>query len=242
MNLLPLLVLAFAMLPGMATAEELAGLFPALTRLNLTNEGVTVLYPRERSETATAPAWLKEYEAAGIYASAPLTLRLGTLPAMTLICDSGPSADPSCRLLPDPAKAEQDVFQAAGTQFAFLPEARIVVAGHSNNFYDQRKVYVWKGGRFVEVPQPLRHVGIGGTLKQAVTLRRAPGAGAAALGVTLAAGSRVTVLLNDNSHVDEAGQNPDYLLLTAEGIVGWAHLPGQPDGSTAIDGLYFRGD
>lgn len=242
MNLSPLLALAFVVLPGTATAAELAGLFPVLTRLDLNNEGVTVLYPRERGETATAPAWLKEYEQAGVYASAPLTLRLGTLPAMTLVCDSGPSADPSCRLLRDPAKPDEDVFQAAGTQFAFLPDARIVVAGHSNNFYDQRKVYVWKGSRFAEVPQPLRQVGIGGTLKQAIALRRAPGAGAAELGVTLAAGSHVTVLLNDNSEVDDAGQNPNYLLLTAEGIVAWAYLPGQPDGSTAVDGLYFRGD
>ncbi len=242
MNLPLLLALAVVLLPGMATAAELAGLFPGLTRLDLNNEGVTVLYPRERGETATAPAWLKEYEAAGVYASAPLTLRLGELPAMTLVCDSGPSADPSCRLLRDPAKPEEAVFSATGTQFAFLPDARVVVAGHSNNFYDQRKVYVWKGSRFDEVPQPLRQVGIGGTLRQPVALRRAPGADAAALGVTVAAGSRVTVLLNDNSYVDDTGQNPNYLLLTAEGIVGWAHLPGQPDGSTAIDGLYFRGD
>ena len=242
MKLLPLLAVTFAVLPGLAAAEDLARLFPALTRIDLRNEGVTVLYPRERGEPATPPAWLKEYEEAGVYASAPLTLRLGTLPALTLVCDSGPSADPSCRLLRDPAKPEEDVFQAAGTQFAFLPDARIVVAGHSNNFYDQRKVYLWKDGRFGEVPQPLRHVGLAGMLKQAVTLRRAPGAGAAGIGVTLAAGSRVTVLLNDNSHVDDAGQNPDYLLLTADGIVGWAHLPGQPDGSTAVEGLFFKGD
>ena len=75
-----------------------------------------------------------------------------------------------------------------------------------------------------------------------MTLRHAPGAKAAELGLTLAAGTRVTVLLNDARKSGDEEASPNYLLLTPEGIVGWAHLPGHPDGTTAIEGLFYRGD
>jgi hypothetical protein len=235
-------LLLFALPAAAAIAEkpDFAAAFPQLARKELKNEGVTLLYPRERAAAASPPAWLAEYEAAGVYASAPLTLRLGDLPPLTLICDSGPSADPSCRLLPDAAKPEHDVFAAPGTQFAFLADARIVVGGHSNTFYDERKLYEWKNGRFAEVPQPLRHVGIEGTMREAVALLRTPGGDA--LGISIPAGARVTVLLHDTSRTDADGKPANYLLLTPEGLVGWAALPGRPDGTTAVDGLYYRGD
>lgn len=228
------------MLPLTAVAADLAAAFPQLAKLDLRNEGVTVLYPRDRSDTATPPAWLSEYEAAGVYASAPLTLRLGDLPPLTLICDSGPSADPSCRLLRDANDAEHDVFAAPGSQFAFLPDARIVVGGHSDTFYDVRKLYKWEKDRFVEVPQTLRHVGVTGALREAVSLKRTPGGDA--LGIELKPGTRVTVLLNDMTRVDDNGNSADYLLLTPEGLTGWASIPGKPDGKTIVDGLYYRGD
>lgn len=223
-----------------ADKPDFAAAFPQLARKELRNEGVTLLYPSERAAAVSPPAWLAEYEAAGVYASAPLTLQLGELPPLTLICDSGPSADPSCRLLPDAAKPEQDVFAAPGTQFAFLADARIVVGGHGNTFYDERKLYEWKNGKFAEVVQPLRHVGITGTTREAVTLRRTPGGDI--LGIRIPAGARVSVLLHDTSRVGADGRAADYLLLTPEGLVGWAALPGRPDGTTDIDGLYYRGD
>lgn len=236
------LVLLFA-LPAAASATttaDLAAAFPQLARIELKNEGVTVLYPRERAGKATPPAWLKEYEEAGVYASAPLVLRLGDLPPLTLVCDSGPSADPSCRLLRDPDDAEHDVFSAPGTQFAFLPDARIVVGGHSNTFYDVRTLYRWENDRFAEVPQPLRHVGVSGVLNEPVALKQSPGG--APLGIALSRGTRVTVLLNDTTRAGDDGASADYLLLTPEGLSGWASLPGRPDGTTAVEGLYYRGD
>lgn len=230
-------------LPAAASAAnnaDLAAAYPQLAQIELKNEGVTVLYPRERAEKATTPAWLKEYEEAGVYASAPLVLRLGDLPPLTLVCDSGPSADPSCRLLRDPNDAGHDVFAAPGTQFAFLPGARIVVGGHSNTFYDVRRLYRWEKDRFVEVPQPLRHVGISGIVREPVPLRRTPGG--EPLGIEIPSGTRVTVLLNDIDRADDDGNSADYLLLTPEGLTGWASIPGKPDGKTIVDGLYYRGD
>ncbi|HSX62633.1 MAG TPA: hypothetical protein VLF18_20815, partial [Tahibacter sp.] len=181
-------------LPAATGAAGLAAAFPQLAKLDLPDEGITVMYPRERAGTPAAPAWIEEYKAAGVYASAPLTLRLGDLPPLTLACDSGGSADPSCRLLRDPADASVDVFAAPGTQFVFLPDARIYVGGHANTFYDERKLYTWEKNRFVETPQALRHVGVTGALKQAIALQRTPGG--APMGVSLPAGTRVTVLVN----------------------------------------------
>lgn len=225
---------------GAAPAADLAAAFPQLARIELNNEGVTVLYPREHAARAAPPAWLKEYEEAGVHASAPLVLQLEGLPPLTLVCDSGPSADPSCRLLRDPDDAEHDAFSSPGTQFAFLPEARIVVGGHSNTFYDVRRLYRWQGDRFVEVPQPLRHVGVSGVLKEPVTLNQSPGG--PPLDIALKRGTRVTVLLNDMRRAGEDGTSADYLLLTPEGLSGWASLPSRPDGTTAVDGIYYRGD
>ena len=51
----------------------------------------------------------------------------------------------------------------------------------------------------------------------------------------------LTILLNPASE-NEDGQNPDYLVKTREGLVGWARIPMQPDGKTSIEGLYFAGD
>lgn len=237
----PLFAAALALLAAGTAAADLAATFPELTSQELRNEGIRLYYPRERAETATAPAWLAELEAAGVYASAPLRLRLGELPALTLICDSGPSADPSCRLLRDPERPEQAVFEAAGSEFAFLPDGRIYAGGHSNTFYDRRRLFRWDGSRFAEVRQPLQQVGHRGRLREAVELRMAPGADAPTMGLRLAAGSEVTVLLNANRAAADAA-DPDYLLLSADGLVGWAHLPGHPDGSSAVEGLNYRGD
>lgn len=237
-------LLLAALLPGCALAADLTAVFPQLTPLKLENEGIRVLYAKDQAEKVTQrPSWINEVEQAGVYAALPLRLQLGKgIPPLTLYCDSGPSADPSCRLLPNTDVPEKTVFDAPGTEFAFPGDGRIVVAGHSNNYYDQRKVFHWDGSKFVETVQPLLQVGLKGKTRAAIPLRSAPGATAATTGVVLPAGSSVTVLLNDNSTVDDSGQNPNYLLLSAEGIVGWAYLPGQPDGSTAIEGLFYAGD
>ncbi len=71
---------------------------------------------------------------------------------------------------------------------------------------------------------------------------RAERGGAGVVTLTPLTGAAFTVLLNDNARVDERGENADYLVLTPEGIVGWARLPARADGSTDAEGLYFRGD
>ena len=237
----PILPSLLTSLPLIAAAATPPAGAPA--RLRLEHEGVEVIYPADRAQTlAAAPTWLQELQAAGVYASAPLRLDPGGgAGALVLACDSGPSADPSCYLLRDADRPELRVFEAPGTRFEFRGDGRILVSGHSDNLYDHRRLFTYDGRRFVETPQPLRYVGVEVRARAAIPLRAERG-GAGAVTLTLPAGAAFTVLLNDNTRVDARGENADYLVLTPEGIVGWARLPSRADGSTDAEGLYFRGD
>jgi len=156
-------------------------------------------------------------------------------------CDSGPSADPSCSLLRAAADPATRVFESPGTRFTFLGDGRILVSGHTDKMYDHRRLYTWDGAKFVETAQQLRYVGVEAKAKVTIALHAAREANAP-VSLTLAAGSAFTILLNDNAGVDEHGENADYLVRTAEGIVGWVHLPSRPDGSSDAEGLFFKGD
>lgn len=226
-----------------ALAVDYSGVFPDLAKLELKDERVRIWYPKDRAKPiATPPVWKKDYEEAGVYASAPLALELGKgLPPLALACDSGPSNDPSCRLLTnrdDPATA---LFESPGTDFAFLANGEIYASGSTDYTYDHRRVFRYDGKRFVEVAQPFRYVGIEGrtTAPLALTAERTKPAKPLA---TLPANTAVTILLNAASGDDENGQNADYLVKTREGLVGWAHIATKPDGTTIIDGLRYNGD
>ncbi len=235
------LICLMSSLPLLAAAAPPAS--PALARLRLEHEGAEVLYPAAKAQALAAPpVWLKALEAAGVYASAPLRLAPGGgAGPLVLACDSGPSADPSCYLLRDADHPEVRVFEAPGTRFEFRGDGRILVSGHSDNLYDHRRLFTYDGQRFVETPQPLRYVGVEARARADIPLRAERG-GAGVVTLTLPTGAAFTVLLNDNARVDERGENADYLVLTPEGIVGWARLPARADGSTDAEGLYFRGD
>jgi hypothetical protein len=214
-----------------------------LTHLALKSEAIDVYYStKHAAPMKQAPTWTKEYDKVGVYASVPLLLDMGERAGkLVLACDSGPSADPSCYLLRDAENPESRVFEAPGTRFSFLDDGRVLVGGHSDNMYDHRRLYTFEGNKFVEAVQPMRYVGVESKAKAAIALH-AEKATNSATTMTFAAGSAFTILLNDNASVDDNGQNPDYLVRTSEGIVGWVHLPSKPDGSTDAEGLFFRGD
>jgi hypothetical protein len=230
-----------------AFCADYSDVFPELAKLELKHEGVHVWYPKDRAkEIATPPVWRKDYEEAGVYAAAPLVLELGHgLPPLALACDSGPSNDPSCRLLTnrdDPATA---LFESPGTDFAFLPNGEIYASGATDYTYDHRRVFRYDGKRFAEVAQPFRYVGIDGrtTAPLALTAERAAGKKSAAHAIaTVPANTMVTILLNAATGDDENGQNADYLVKTREGLVGWARIPTNADGTTIVEGLRYNGD
>jgi hypothetical protein len=230
-----------------AFCADYSEVFPDLAKLELKDERVRVWYPKDHAKpVATSPAWEKDYKEAGVYAAAPLVLELGHgLPPLALACDSGPSNDPSCRLLTnrdDPATA---LFESPGTDFAFLPSGEIHASGATDYTYDHRRLFRHDGKRFAEVAQPFRYVGIDGrtTAPLTVTAERAAGRKNAAHPIaTLPANTPLTILLNATAGDDENGQNADYLVKTREGLVGWAHIPTKPDGTTIVEGLRYNGD
>jgi hypothetical protein len=224
-----------------------SALFPGLTRLELKNEGVTVWYPKANARPVkNPPAYLKEYDAAGVSASEPLLLDLGHgLPTLALACDSGPSNDPRCLLLPRFDDPESTIFESAGNEFVFLPSGEIYVFGATDFTYDHRRLFRFDGKRFVEATQPFRYVGIDGKTKASLMLtstRYGDGGDHPQTLATIAAGTTITILLNAASRDNEYGQNPDYLVKTREGIVGWAHIATKPDGTTIVEGLRYNGD
>jgi hypothetical protein len=230
---------------------DLSASFPDLTKLELKDEGIRVWYPKDRAQPiANAPAYLKEVHDAGIHIAEPLLLDLGHgIPKAALACDSGPSNDPSCRLLTkpdDPDAPGSVIFESPGTDFVFAASGDIHTFGATDYTYDHRRLYRFDGKRFVEVAQPFRYVGIEGTTTAPLVLTSERGGKdkpeAKHLLATLPAKSQVTILLNAVSGDDEYGQNADYLVRTREGVVGWAHIPTRPDGTTTVDGLRYNGD
>lgn len=226
--------------------------FPDLTRLDLKDEGVRVWYAKDHAQPiAKPPAYLKEVEDAGVYIAEPLLLDLGHgVPKSALVCDSGPSNDPSCRLLTKPDEPDAPggvIFESPGTDFVFAPSGEIYAFGETDYTYDHRRLFRFDGKHFVEAAQPFRYVGIEGTTTAPLALTSERGSGktrpdAKHILATLPAKTPITILLNAASGDDENGQNPDYLVRTREGLVGWAHIPTQPDGTTIVDGLRYNGD
>jgi hypothetical protein len=203
-------------------------------------------HPLSRGQGAKAgrrAAYLANYEEAGVYASQPLRFDLGHgLPATTLTCDSGPSNDPMCRLLTDAEQPSSTIFEAPGKEFVFLADGEIYVFGQSDAMYDHRRLFRYDGHHYVEAAQPLRYVGIEGTTRAPLALTATRGGDTAHALRTLDAGTPVTILLNAADGDDENGLNPDYLVKTREGLIGWARIPSKPDGTTIVEGLRFNGD
>ena len=223
-------------------------LFPDLTRLDLKDERVRVWYAKDHAQPVkTPPAYLKDFEEAGVSVAEPLLIDLGQgLGPLALACDSGPSNDPSCRLLKKPDDPESIVFESPGTDFVFARSGEIYASGSTDYTYDHRRLFRYDGKRFVEIRQPFRAVGIDGVTTAPLTLTL-PRPGTSKIGPSdiiakLPAKTPITIVLNAADGDDENGQNADYLVRTREGIVGWAHIPAKPDGTTIIDGLRYNGD
>ena len=223
--------------------------FPDLTRLDLKDERVRIWYPKDHSRTETTrPAYLKDFEEAGVFVAEPMLLDLGHgLPTLALACDSGPSNDPSCRLLKNADDPDSVLFESAGSDFVFTTAGEIYVFGDTDYTYDHRRLFRYDGRHFAEVAQPFRYVGIEGTTTAPLALTSERNAGRDALDpkqvlATLPAKTPLTLMLNAASGDNEYGQNPDYLVRTREGLVGWAHIPTKPDGTTIVEGLRFNGD
>jgi hypothetical protein len=245
-------IFAFVALACVATLPVLAVAAapgpPGMKRLDLKHENIVVFYPAAAATPLDhAPAWTSGYRDAGVYVDVPLLLALGKgAPKLALACDSGGSNDPSCRLLTNADDADSVVFESPGNRFVFRATGEIEVSGATDFMYDHRRLFRLDGVKWKEVAQPFRYVGIDGRTKAALTLTVTPHSlSADVLPIpiaTLPAGTPLTILLNAAAGDDENGQNPDYLVKTREGIVGWANIPQHADGTSDVEGLTYSGD
>jgi hypothetical protein len=228
--------------PLKRTHVPLAQLHPdlAFRDLDVAVGLLRIYYPgAQATPITTVPAWVAKLDEAGVAARVPLALSLWPgLPKLTVDCDSGGSADPSCHLLRNADDPDSSVFDAPGTDFVFAANGDIYTYGHTDNMYDQRSLFRWDGKRFAEVKQAYAYVGLEGKAKVPLALTASRGGDAAHAQIHIAAGAALTILVNDTS-TDPASE---YLVLTRDGLTGWAHLPQHPDGTTDVEGLYFRGD
>ena len=191
--------------------------FPDLTRLDLKDEGVRVWYPKANAQPVTTPpAYLKEFDEAGVYvrraAAARSRPRSAEARARVRFGAEQRSELPAAVEVRGSRRARS--FESAGNDFVFLPTAEIYVFGETDYTYDHRRLFRFDGKHFAEVAQPFRYVGIEGKTKAPLALTAARNADAAQgdakqMLATLAPETSITILLNaasgDNEIRPESG-------------------------------------
>lgn len=147
----------------------------------------------------------------------------------TITYTDGLSADPG--FLISPVGTDMIVGDIWGLELFVPGNGAVYVTGHTNNHYNQRKTFVLKNGKLVEIRQPFYYVGLDSKAKQDITIfsdksEKEPVA-------SIPSGAQLTVLLNEGEH---------YLIKTPMGLVGWARFVDHGQGAELIEGLYYRGD
>jgi len=124
-----------------------------------------------------------------------------------------------------------------GTQLTVPGDGYIYISGHTNNTFDQKRLFRIEGDEIIEVVQPYYYVGL-----QSVTNREIVLMSLAGPVVTLLQGTSVTVLLKQI----EPNQKFSYLLKTDFGLVGWVQFKPEElymwNKPNPIEGLYYNGD
>jgi hypothetical protein len=180
-SLLPLLVMASVGLAsptalsqadrradnGNLEQPDLPQAYRNLSSQNLEGTYVTVYFKNSLIKPAhdTDKRWLdlkSDLENAAT-AAYPFDIRLSpdSHNIYALVCDSGGSADPSCKLYDGvPSQHAKPKFSAPGLAFIVPGDGCIYVAGHTDNMYDTRLKFCEAAGELKEVSQPFHYVGI----------------------------------------------------------------------------------
>lgn len=139
----------------------------------------------------------------------------------------GYSADPSFNI--KSKKSGKVLGRFSGLELFIPGNGSIYVMGHSNNCFNQRKKFNYKGNKFVEVKQPFYHVGLQTKVKKDVIVFADKNQKDSV--ASLPKGYDVQVLLTDNAD--------NYLVVTTFGLTGWVKDACTND---LFDGVFFKGD
>lgn len=148
---------------------------------------------------------------------------------MALICDAGPSGDPSCTFgVPgDPEKSTS----LPGLRFAIPGDGCVYASGHANSYFPERRKYcLTKSGDLAEVMQPALYVGLKSKALRPVTLYSERSLQTVVARIEAKEAIEVLLLQDDL-----------YLVRDAFGLIGWAKIEAEQK-AVDVDGLFYAGD
>ena len=151
-----------------------------------------------------------------------------------LVFSYGPSADPSFIFYEQKTNIAIKTFHGLDI---YIPGNNVVyIAGHTNNYFNERKKFTFKNNTFTEVEQPYYYVGLKTKTLNPVNLYADK-----ALNHKIAhlpANYSIEVLVADTK-----GKSGNlYLIKTSFGLVGWAKIKTEQNYGSDIEGIFYSGD
>lgn len=150
----------------------------------------------------------------------------------TIQYNSGPSADPTFTIKWQEGKKDHD-FSMEGTDLDFLASGEILISGHTNNKFSQKRKIVFKNNKLIEVEQPYYFIGIKSKSLIDVDARLNPDEKSATI-FHLKKDDPVEVILSDTGQLY-------FLLKNSEGLLGWV-LISESQRPTIVKEIFFKGD
>ncbi len=150
----------------------------------------------------------------------------------TIQYNSGGSEDPTFNIKWLDGKTEKE-FSIEGTELDFHSSGEILISGHTNNKFSQKRKVVFKNNKLSEVEQPYYYVGIKSKSLIDIDARLSPDEKSTTT-FHLKKGEYVEVLLSDTSQLY-------FLLKNKEGLLGWV-LISENQRPTVIKEIFFKGD
>lgn len=151
-----------------------------------------------------------------------------------IVFNPGPSEDPAFSIY----DKKKNIIESFSANEFYITSANIIyTAGVSNQMYNKRRKFIWKGNKIEEEKQPYYYVGMKTKTTKNISLYKNK------------TGNEIIANLTPNYEIEvilaEAAPNSNdqyYLVKTEFGLVGWLRLAEPYTYDTGIEGLHFNGD
>jgi len=124
-----------------------------------------------------------------------------------------------------------------GTQLIVPGDGFLYISGHTNNTFDQHRIFRVDGDEIIEVEQPFYYVGLQSVTNKEIQLWNEHN-----VITILPKGTPIHVLLMKN----EPYPNFSYLVKTETGLAGWVRFKPEElymsNKQVSVEGLYYKGD
>lgn len=146
-----------------------------------------------------------------------------------ILFDYGLSADPSFSIARKIGNSYKYIGSISGLTLYVPGNGNLYCAGHTNNYFHERKKYKLVDDSLIIVEQAFKYVGLKTTTKGLLKLYADKNQ--TNLVAALPIGADIEILVNDGDY---------YLIKTSFGLVGWWQFNGYR--SELIEEIYFKGD